>query len=98
MLTSEPGLSAAEMQERIVAEFGNLPTGDLVELMAQAFALAELRGRASVTEGRNGCDRPRATAGREHIAQHEARFRKPEAPKATGKCLFCGEQQATTHN
>lgn len=40
------------LQSALVAEFGNLPEGDLVKVMAAAFALAELKGIADVTDGR----------------------------------------------
>ena len=37
--------SLPELQEALLAQFGDLPTDDLQELMALAFELAELRGR-----------------------------------------------------
>ncbi|MDR0716487.1 MAG: DUF935 domain-containing protein [Azoarcus sp.] len=50
MLADEPDMSVAEMQERIVSAFSDLPIDDLVELLTQAFALAELRGRSDAAD------------------------------------------------
>ena len=52
MLDAEPSLSPTEIQERLVSLYTNLPTEQLVELMARGYVLAELRGRAAVEDDR----------------------------------------------
>ena len=46
------GTSPAEIQQRLLAMYGDLPVEQLVEIMAQGFALAALVGMDDVTDGR----------------------------------------------
>ena len=43
---------AVDLQQALLALYGDLPTEQLVELMAQGFALAELVGMDEVRDGR----------------------------------------------
>lgn len=45
-------MSPAEIQQRLLAMYGDLPVEQLVEIMAQGFALAALVGMDDVTDGR----------------------------------------------
>lgn len=51
LLDDNPGLTPAEVQQRLLDMFGDLPTAQLVELMAQGYALAALVGMDDVQEG-----------------------------------------------
>ena len=43
--------SLEEFREQLLARYGDLPAGDLVEVMATALAAIDLRGRADVLAG-----------------------------------------------
>jgi len=51
LLAEQPGLSPGELQQALLALYGDLPTEELVEIMAQAMALAELVGMDEVRRG-----------------------------------------------
>ena len=44
LLTAQPGLTPAEIQRRLLDAYGDLPTDELVEIMAQGYAIAALAG------------------------------------------------------
>jgi len=44
--------SLDQFREQLLARYGDLPAGDLVEVMATALAAIELRGRADVLAGK----------------------------------------------
>ncbi|MDG3063263.1 DUF935 domain-containing protein [Thauera mechernichensis] len=48
LLADNPGLGPVEIQQRLLALYGDLPTEQLVELMAQGYALAQLVGMDDV--------------------------------------------------
>ena len=43
--------SFQDLQDAIVAEFSELPTDELTQIMSIAFSLAELQGRSEVKDG-----------------------------------------------
>ncbi|GHU35864.1 hypothetical protein AGMMS50256_31670 [Betaproteobacteria bacterium] len=47
-----PDATPEDFQERLAQIYGDLPTGDLIELMAKAEIIAEYRGRRDVEAGR----------------------------------------------
>lgn len=49
LLADNPGLGPVEIQQRLLALYGDLPTEQLVELMAQGYALAQLVGMDDVS-------------------------------------------------
>ena len=51
LLADNPDLTPAQMQTRLLEQFGGLPTEQLVELMAQGYALAQLVGMEDVGRG-----------------------------------------------
>lgn len=51
LLAKQPNLTPAQIQSALLDAYGDLETGELVEIMAQAFALADLVGRDDVTGG-----------------------------------------------
>ena len=51
LLVDNPELTPAELQSRLLALYGDLPHDELVEIMAQGYALATLIGRAEVADG-----------------------------------------------
>ncbi|MDR2188728.1 MAG: DUF935 domain-containing protein [Azonexus sp.] len=52
LLADNPGLTPTEIQQRLLAMFGDLPTEQLVEIMALGYLLATLAGIDDVNEGR----------------------------------------------
>lgn len=51
LLADQPNLTPEQIQSALIDAYGDLETSELVEIMAQAFALAELVGRDDVTGG-----------------------------------------------
>ena len=51
LLRANPGMMPVELQQALLALYGDLPTEQLVERMAQGFALAELVGMDEVSDG-----------------------------------------------
>ena len=54
LLTEHPGLTPVAAQQRLLEMYGDLPTEQLVELMAQGYALAALAGMDDVASGDDG--------------------------------------------
>ncbi|GHT86958.1 hypothetical protein AGMMS49960_06830 [Betaproteobacteria bacterium] len=52
ILSDHPDASPDEFQELLVQIYGDLPTGELIELMAKAYVIAEYRGMRDVEAGR----------------------------------------------
>lgn len=52
LLADNPQVSPTEIQERLLALYGDLPTEQLVEVMAQGYAIAALAGMSDAADGR----------------------------------------------
>ncbi|MCL2346103.1 MAG: DUF935 domain-containing protein, partial [Desulfobulbus sp.] len=52
LLADNPDLTPVDIQQRLLAMFGDLPTDQLVEIMAQGYQLAALAGIDDINEGR----------------------------------------------
>lgn len=52
LLADNPDLSPSEILESLLSLFGDLPTEQLVEIMAQGYALAQLAGMDDIDDGR----------------------------------------------